>query len=93
MGPIIDITNLFPYRIIMLFAYSFACYNIAHSVLKDKFNSFITLIAIFIARILTSVAFFNRESIDALGYPAFAILLFVTLTFLTVGKISYRLIC
>lgn len=34
MGPIIDITNLFPYRIIMLFAYSFACYNIAHSVLK-----------------------------------------------------------
>ena len=93
MGPIIDITNLFPYRIIMLFAYSFACYNIAHSVLKDKFNSFITLIAIFIARIVTSVAFFNRESIDALGYPAFAILLFVTLTFLTVGKISYRIIC
>lgn len=93
MGPIIDITNLFPYRIIMLFAYSFACYNIAHSVLKDKFNSFITLIAIFIARILTSVAFFNRESIDALGYPAFAILLFITLTYLTVGKISYRIIC
>lgn len=93
MGPIIDITNLFPYRIIILFAYSFACYNIAHSVLKDKFNSFITLIAIFIARILTSVAFFNRESIDALGYPAFAILLFVTLTYLTVGKISYKIIC
>lgn len=93
MGPIIDITNLFPYRIIILFAYSFACYNIAHSVLKDKFNSFITLIAIFIARILTSVAFFNRESIDALGYPAFAILLFVILTYLTVGKISYKIIC
>lgn len=93
MGPIIDITNLFPYRIIILFAYSFACYNIAHSVLKDKFNSFITLIAIFIARILTSVAFFNRESIDALGYPAFAILLFVIITYLTVGKISYKIIC
>lgn len=93
MGPIIDITNLFPYRIIILFAYSFACYNIAHSVLKDKFNSFITLIAIFIARILTSVAFFNRESIDALGYPVFAILLFIILTFLTVGKRSYKIIC
>lgn len=93
MGPIIDITNLFPYRIIILFAYSFACYNIAHSVLKDKFNSFITLIAIFIARILTSVAFFNRESIDALGYPAFAILLFVIIKYLTVGKISYKIIC
>lgn len=93
MGPIIDITNLFPYRIIILFAYSFACYNIAHSVLKDKFNSFITLIAIFIARILTSVAFFNRESIDALGYPVFAILLFIILTFLTIGKRSYKIIC
>lgn len=75
MGPIIDITTLFPYRIIILFAYSFACYNIAHSVLKDKFNSFITLIAIFVARILTSIAFFNRESLEALGYPVFAILL------------------
>lgn len=93
MGPIIDITTLFPYRIIILFAYSFACYNIAHSVLKDKFNSFITLIAIFVARILTSIAFFNRESLEALGYPVFAILLFIILTFLTVGKRSYEIIC
>lgn len=93
MGPIIDITNLFPYRIIILFAYSFACYNIAHSVLKDKFNSFITLIAIFVARILSSVAFFNKESLEALGYPVFAILLFIILTFLTVGKRSYKIIC
>ncbi len=92
MGPIIDITNLFPYRIIILFAYSFACYNIAHSVLKDKFNSFVTLIVIFVARILTSIAFFNKEH-DSLGYLVFAVLLFIILTFLTVGKRSYKIIC
>ena len=92
MGPIIDITNLFPYRIIILFAYSFAFYNIIHSILKDKYNSFITLFAIFAARIITSIAFFNKEPFDALGYPAFLILLFIITYFLTVGNTAIKLI-
>lgn len=93
MGPIIDITNLFPYRIIILFAYSFAFFNIAHSVLREKYNSLITLVAIFAARILTSVAFFNKEPFDAFGYPTFALLYFIIIFFLTDDKLTTKILC
>ena len=93
MGPIIDITNLFPYRIIILFAYSFAFFNIAHSILREKYNSLITLVAIFAARILTSVAFFNKEPFDAFGYPTFALLYFIIIFFLTDDKLTTKILC
>ncbi len=93
MGPIIDITNLFPYRIIILFAYSFAFFNIAHSVLREKYNSLITLVAIFAARILTSVAFFNKEPLDTFGYPIFALLYFIIIFFLTDDKLTTKILC
>ena len=47
MGPIIDITPLFPYRILMHIAEVFAYYNIAHSITKDKYHPAITIAAIF----------------------------------------------
>ncbi len=93
MGPIIDITNLFPYRIIILFAYSFAFFNIAHSLLREKYNSLITLVAIFAARILTSVAFFNKEPLDTFGYPTFALLYFIIIFFLTDDKLTTKILC
>lgn len=93
MGPIIDITNLFPYRIIILFAYSFAFFNIAHSILREKYNSLVTLCAIFAARILTSVAFFDKEPFDAFGYPVFALLYFLIVFFLTENKLTTKILC
>lgn len=87
MGPIIDITNLFPWRILTLFAYSVAFFNIYKAVLKDKFHPIITFLTIFTARIITSEIFFNKEPLDVLGYPVFALLCFIILLFLTEGKL------
>lgn len=91
MGPIIDLTALFPYRIIQLFAYSFAAFNITHSTLKNKYNSFITFIAIFAARIITSIIFYNRIPYDVLALPAYLILIFIALLFLTEGSVLKKL--
>lgn len=87
MGPIIDITNLFPWRILTLFAYSVAFFNIYRAVLKDKFHPIITFIAVFTVRIMTSEIFFNKEPFDVFGYPAFALLCFLILVLLTEGKL------
>lgn len=93
MGPIIDITALFPYRAIILFAYSFAFFNISNSVCKSKINSFVTFLCILAARIITSALFFDRGNLDVLGYPAFFILFFVILFFLTDGKTIKKITC
>lgn len=92
MGPIIDLTTLFPWRILLLFAYSVAFFNIYRGILKDKFHPFITFLAVFTARIITSVIFYNREPYDVLGYPSFAVLCFIILLFLTEGKIHDKIL-
>lgn len=93
MGPIIDLTNLFPYRIIILFAYSFACYNIVHSILKDKYHTVITFVSIFLIRLITSLVFFNYENINILGYLSFSAALVILLLFITNGKVYIKCMC
>lgn len=93
MGPIIDLTTLFPWRIMLLFSFSFACYNIAHSILKDKYHPLLTWGAIFVMRILSSVLFYNNMQLNMLGYPVFALLAFLVLLFFTEGKVLHKAIC
>lgn len=86
MGPIIDLTNLFPWRIIFLFAQSFAFFNIYKAVLKDKFHPLITFFAVFGVRIITSVVLYNNDALNSLGYFAYSLLCLVILIFFTDGK-------
>ena len=89
MGPILDLSTLFPWRILMLFAYSFAYYNIAHALLKDKYHPAITFGSIFVLRILLSCLSnwcdvgFNASF---LFFFLFLVLAFVLTLFLTEGK-------
>ncbi len=87
MGPIIDLTQLFPWRFLFLFCCSITFSNICRSILKDKINPFITFLLILGARILTSVLFYNNDKLNMLGYPAFALLCFIILIFVTEGKV------
>ena len=92
MGTIIDLTTLFPWRIIMLFAYSFAYFNIAHALLKDKIHPIATLSAIFFLRVFLSVGLFKNESLNVLGFPLFFILSFIAIYLLTNGTIINKVI-
>lgn len=85
MGPIIDITPLFPYRILMHIAEVFAYYNIAHSITKDKYHPAITIAAIFAAKELWAALLFNTP-IESAGFVCFGITLIIVLKLLTVGK-------
>lgn len=87
MGPIIDITPLFPYRILMHIAEVFAYYNIAHSITKDKYHPAITIAAIFAAKELWAALLFNTH-IEITGYIFFGITLFIILRLLTKGRTS-----
>ncbi len=87
MGPIIDITPLFPYRILMHIAEVFAYYNIAHSITKDKYHPAITIAAIFAAKELWAALLFNTP-IEITGYIFFGITLFIILRLLTKGRTS-----
>lgn len=87
MGPIIDLTHLFPWKIILLFSYSVAFFNIYRAILKDKFHPILTFLAIFAARIITSVAFFHFNNLNLFGYLAFALLCFIILLLMTEGKL------
>lgn len=89
MGPIIDITPLFPYRILMHIAEVFAYYNIAHSITKDKYHPAITIAAIFAAKELWAALLFNTP-IETAGYVCFGITLFIVLKFLTEGKNTHK---
>lgn len=93
MGPIIDLTTLFPWRIISLLVQTFACYIVAHSLLKDKFHPTITIGLICIARIITSVLFYNSSEWNAFGYPVLMLLCFIIFIFVTVGSTVSKLLC
>lgn len=93
MGPIIDLTTLFPWRIISLLVQTFACYIVAHSLLKDKYHPTITIGLICIARVITSVLFYNSSEWNAFGYPVFMLLCFIIFIFVTVGSTVSKLLC
>ena len=85
MGPIIDLTPLFPYRILMHIAEVFAYYNIAHSITKDKYHPAITIAAIFAAKELWAALLFNTP-IETAGFVCFGITLVMVLKLLTIAK-------
>ncbi|MFR6064587.1 MAG: GHKL domain-containing protein [Eubacterium sp.] len=93
MGPIIDLTTLFPWRIISLLVQTFTCYIVAHSLLKDKYHPTITIGLICIARVITSVLFYNSSEWNAFGYPVFMLLCFIIFIFVTVGSTVSKLLC
>lgn len=93
MGQLIDLTYFFPWRFIYCISYAFVFYNISRSILKDKYQPLLTFLLILIARCITSEIFFNLYPYDVLGYPAFSILSFIILIFLTQGTIIKKLIC
>lgn len=91
MGPIIDITPLFPYRILMHIAEVFAYYNIAHSITKDKYHPAITIAAIFAAKELWAALLFNTP-IESAGFVCFGITLFIVLKLFTESRTSHIVI-
>lgn len=90
MGPIIDLTQLFPWRILFLLCNTINFFYIYKSILKDKVHPAITFSLIFASRIITSVLLYNNE-LNSLGYVAFALLCFIIIIFLTEGKIYDKL--
>lgn len=58
MLTVISTSSLFPWQILIIFCYSFSFFNICHAACKDKYNSFLTFLAIFAAKIPVSL-FFN----------------------------------
>ena len=93
MGPIIDLTTLFPWRIISIFALTFTSYNICHSCLKDKRHPLLTFILVFLVRLLCSLIFYNNIALNALGYPVYAILYFLALLITTEGSVFLKVLC
>lgn len=93
MGPIIDLTTLFPWRIISVLVQTFSCYIVAHSLLKDKFHPTVTIVLIFIARIITSIIFYNSSEWNAFGYPVFMFLCFIIFLLVTIGKVVSKMLC
>ncbi len=93
MGPIIDLSTLLPWRIIQIFATSFAYYNILRSIVKDKYRPLITFGAIFAARIGTSFLFYNTDnSRSVLGYAVYCCIIFLISLFLTTGELYKKVI-
>ncbi len=93
MGPIIDLTTLFPWRIISIFALTFTSYNICHSCLKDKRHPLLTFILVFLVRLLCSLIFYNNIALNALGYTVYAILYFLALLITTEGSVFLKVLC
>ena len=93
MGPIIDLSTMFPWRIMQLFATAFAFYNISRSLLKDKFSPLATFGAVFAARIVTSLLFYNADTtVNKLGYVVYCILLFFIALFMMTGSVYKKVI-
>lgn len=93
MGPIIDLTTLFPWRIISVLVQTFTCYIVGHSLLKDKFHPTVTIGLICIARIITSVLFYNSSEWNAFGYPVFMLLCFIIFVLVTIGSVVSKILC
>lgn len=93
MGPVIDLTTLFPWRIIAVFASSVCAYVIANSCTKDKWHPILTFLTVFVVRIITSVLFYNNDVLNAFGYLIFTVLYFIILCFFTNGSIPIKIIC
>lgn len=85
MGPIIDLTPLLPYRIILHLAEGFAIFNICHGILKDKYNSVITFIAALAARVIVAQLLFDTQA-SAVSYIVLGIALFLIFKVLTQGE-------
>ena len=98
MGVIIDLTSLFPWRFLMLLAYSFAYFNIAHALLKDKFHSVVTFLSIFAARLGLSIVsnyLFDEKENGIYSVIFLFLFLFITtilLVFLTEGKTTKKIL-
>lgn len=93
MGPIIDLSTLLPWRIMQIFATTFAYYNILRTIAKDKFGPLSTFCAIFAARIGTSLLFYNSDnSRSVLGYLVYSIIIFLISLFLTTGELYKKVI-
>lgn len=87
MGPIIDLTPLFPYRIILHLAEGFAVFNICHGILKDKYNSVITFMAALAARVIVAQLLFDTQ-VSNVSYLVLGIVLLLIFKVLTKGEIS-----
>lgn len=87
MGPIIDLTPLFPYRIILHLAEGFAVFNICHGILKDKYNSVITFMAALAARVIVAQLLFDTQ-VSVVSYLVLGIVLLLIFKVLTKGEIS-----
>lgn len=87
MGPIIDLTPLFPYRIILHLAEGFAIFNICHGILRDKYNSVITFIAALAARIIVAQLLFDTQ-VSIVSYLVLGIVLLLIFKVLTNGEVS-----
>ncbi len=87
MGPIIDLTPLFPYRIILHLAEGFAVFNICHGILKDKYNSVITFMAALVARVIVAQLLFDTQ-VYIMSYLVLGIVLLLIFKVLTKGEVS-----
>ncbi len=87
MGPIIDLTPLFPYRIILHLAEGFAIFNICHGVLRDKYNSVITFMAALAARVIVAQLLFDTQ-VSIVSYLVLGIVLLLIFKVLTKGEVS-----
>lgn len=87
MGPIIDLTQLLPYRIILHLAEGFAVFNICHSLLKDKYNSVITFMAALAVRVIVAQLLFDTQ-FYIVSYLVLGIVLILIFKVLTNGEVS-----
>lgn len=93
MGPMIDLSVLLPWRIMQIFATAFAYYNISRSILKDKYSPVSTFGAIFAARIVTSLLFYNSDnSRSVIGYIVYCTIVFLITLFLMKGELYKKVI-
>lgn len=93
MGAIIDLSVLFPWRILLLFSTAFAYYNISRSILKDKFGPLETFGAVFSARIITSLIFYNSNiTLKIAGYIIYIAVIFLITAFLMTGNLYKKVI-
>lgn len=87
MGPIIDLTPLFPYRIILHLAEGFAIFNVCHGILKDKYNSVITFMVALVARVIVAQLLFDTQ-VSIVSYLVLGIVLLLIFKVLTKGEVS-----
>lgn len=93
MGTVTEFINLLPYKITVFFAYSFACYNIVHSLLKDKSNTVLTFLAIFFTKLFTAFLIFKYSLPKVIGLLIFETAVFIIIILLTSGKTVTKLLC